>query len=143
MLGKWDYRNEVKYRVNRQGIVLRQWSESCVPMRVTWGRHRRGRTPVFIATFSEGSIDRVSTMRSGMMPFRNRGAAAWAGLLGSSLESWLTISVKSPLQVRLKPPTPPQPMCGILARRSHFESRFTRRSWSCLMLPYLGPPRFL
>ena len=67
-------------------------------------------------------------MRPGLMPCRHRWAAAWAGLLGLSSWSWLANSVKSPLQVRLNPPTPP--MCGILDRRSHFESRFTRRSWS-------------
>ena len=57
--------------------------------------------------------------------------------LGSSAGSWLANSGKSPLQVRLKLPTPP--MCGILARRSHFESRFARMSWSYLVPSYLTP----
>ena len=30
-------------------------------------------------------------------------------------------------------------MFEILARRSHFERRFKRKSWSCLMPPYLAP----
>ena len=68
-----------------------------------------------LATFSEGSIDRV-LMSSG---------------------SWLANSVKSTLQVRLKPPTPP--MCGILAWRSHFESKFAGGAWSCLVPSYLTP----
>ena len=37
----------------------------------------------------------------------------------------------------MKPPTPP--MYGIFAQRSHFESRLTRRSWSCLVPSYLTP----
>ena len=56
---------------------------------------------------------------------------------GRALEVGLTNSLKSPLQVRLKPPTPP--MFGIFARRSHFESWFTRFSWSCLAPSYLTP----
>ena len=30
-------------------------------------------------------------------------------------------------------------MCGILARRSHFETRFARGSWGCLVPLYLTP----
>ena len=75
---------------------------------------------------------------------RNVGGVLY-GSLGKAthtigLGSRLAGSLKSPLQERLQPPTPP--ICGILARRSHFESIFTRRSCSYLMPTYLTPDAF-
>ena len=50
MLEKRNFRAEVKLRLSRLGLALREQSAPCVPIRLTWGRHRRGSAPVFIKT---------------------------------------------------------------------------------------------
>ena len=49
VLGKRNYRGEVKRRLNRRSVALRELSVLCVMMRVTWGRHRRGSAPMSIS----------------------------------------------------------------------------------------------
>ena len=49
VLGKRNYRDEVKPRLNRLGMALRELSAPFVPMRVPWGRERCGSAPMFIS----------------------------------------------------------------------------------------------
>ena len=51
VLGERKYRDEVKLRLNRQGMALREGSAPCVPVHVFWGRHRRGSAHMSILTF--------------------------------------------------------------------------------------------
>ena len=48
MLGKRNCRDEAWLRLNRKGMALRERSAPCIPIRVTWGLHRRGSAPMFI-----------------------------------------------------------------------------------------------
>ena len=48
VLGKRKYRDEYKPPLNRPSMALRERSALCVPVRVTWGRYRRGSAPMFI-----------------------------------------------------------------------------------------------
>ena len=44
-----DYRDEVKFRVNRHVMVLRKWSAPNALVRVPWGRDRRDGAPMSIS----------------------------------------------------------------------------------------------
>ena len=51
-----------KPRVNRQGMALREQGFSCVPMRVTWVRHRGSSAPMSIKNLS-WVLDSVAPIR--------------------------------------------------------------------------------
>ena len=67
VLGKRNYRHEVKLRLNRQGMALRERNAPCVLLRLTWGRHRRGSAPVFISVTQSHSTPSILMIASSIL----------------------------------------------------------------------------